>query len=66
MAMYHSAGLLERLMPCVSKKMFLALTLNFEAVATLMSGILVFSVFPDLYNLFDTLLICFHGLISEW
>ena len=48
------------------KKMYLTFTLNFEAVTTLMSGILVFLVFPDLYNSFDTLPICFHGLMNKW
>ena len=47
------------------KKMYLILTLNFEPVTTLMSGSLVLSVFPDLYNSFDTLLICFLSLMSK-
>ena len=47
-------------------KMYLTLTLNFKAVTTLMSGIFVFSVFPDLYNSFNSLLTLFNGLKSKW
>ena len=37
-------------------KMYLALTLYFEEVSTMMSEILGFSAFQDLYDAFDTLL----------
>ena len=47
------------------KKMYLTLTLYFEAVTAIVSGLLDFPVFPDLYNSFDTLLICFHGLMNK-
>ena len=46
-------------------KIYLVLTLYFEAVTTIITGILGFLVFPDLYNLFETLLICFHGLMNK-
>ena len=46
--------------------MYLASMLNFEAVATFMSRILVFPVFLDLYNSLDTLFIYFHGLMNKW
>ena len=49
----------------VSQKMYLTLTLNFEAVTTLMSGILGNPVSLDLYNPFHTLFICFHGLMNK-
>ena len=42
--------------------MYLTLTLYFETVTTMMLGILAFPVSPNLYNSFDTLLICFHEL----
>ena len=41
----------------VSPKIYLTLTLNFEAMVTLMLGILGFLISPDLYNSFDTLFI---------
>ena len=44
--------------------LYLALTLNFGTLNTLMSGVLGFPVSMDLYNSFDTLLISFHGLLS--
>ena len=47
-------------------KMCVDLTLYFEAVTTIMSRILGFSVSPDLYNSFDTLFICFHDLMNKW
>ena len=47
-------------------KMYLTLTLNFGAVTTFMSRILFFPIFLDLYNSFDTLFICFHGLMNKW
>ena len=50
----------------VSQKMYLTLTLYFEAVAAIMSGILNFPVSSDLYNSIDTLLICFHDLMNKW
>ena len=46
----------------VSQKMYLTLTLYFEAVTKIISGISNFPVSPDMYNLFDTLLIYFHDL----
>ena len=48
----------------VFKQIYLTLTLYFEAVTTIMLGILGFPVSPDLYNSFGVLLICFHDLIS--
>ena len=47
-------------------KMYLVLTLNFEPVTTLMSEILGFAVSPDLYDSFDTLPICCHGIMNKW
>ena len=46
--------------------MYLTLTLNFEAVTTLMPGTLGFPVSPDLYNSLDALLVFFHDLINKW
>ena len=40
----------------VSQKMYLTLMLYFEAVTTIMTGILGFTASPDLYNSFNTLL----------
>ena len=48
------------------KKLHLTLTLCSEAVTTIMLGISSFPVSPDLYNSFDTLLICFHDLMNKW
>ena len=48
------------------QEMYMTLTLNFERVTTLMSGSVGFFVSPNLYNSFDTLLICFHGLMNKW
>ena len=48
------------------KKMYLTSTFYFEAVSTTMSGIIGFLVSPNLYNSFDSLLICFHELMSKW
>ena len=45
-------------------KMYLTLMHNFKALNILMSGTLGFPVSLDLYILFDTLLICFHGLLA--
>ena len=50
----------------VSQKNYLTLSLNFEAVTTLMSGSLGFPVSPDLYDSFDTLHVCFHGVMNNW
>ena len=50
----------------VYEKMDLTLTLNFEAVTTLMSGMLGFLVSPDMYNSFVTLLVYFHSLMNKW
>ena len=47
-------------------KMYLTFTLYFEAVTIIMLGILGFPVSSDLYNSFDTLLICFHNLMNKW
>ena len=47
------------------KTMYPTLTFYFEAVTTIMPGTLGFPVSPDLYNSFETLLICFHDLINE-
>ena len=38
---------------------------NLEAVTTIMSRILGLSVSPDLYNLFDVSLTCFHDLMNK-
>ena len=39
---------------------------NFDLLLTaIMLGILGFPVFPDLYNLFDSLLICFHHVMNK-
>ena len=48
------------------EKMYLTLTPYFEVVSTIMSVILGFPSVLDLYNSFDTLLICFHDLMNEW
>ena len=37
---------------------------NFEAAKLLMSEILVFPASLELYNSFDTLFVCFHGLME--
>ena len=42
------------------------LTPNIKAVTTLMSGNSGFPVSSDLYNSFDTLLICCYGLVKNW
>ena len=47
-------------------KMYLNLALYFEAVATIMLGILGFSASLDLYNSLDTLLVCVHDLMNKW
>ena len=47
------------------RKMHLTLMLYFEAVTTIVSGLLRFSVSPDLYNSFDTLLISFHDFMNK-
>ena len=52
--------------PGVSKNVPNYLMLYFEAVTTIMLGILDFSVSADLYNSFDTLLLCFHDLMNKW
>ena len=39
--------------------MYLILTLYFEELTAIVSGLLGFSVSPDLYNSCETLLICF-------
>ena len=44
------------------KKLYLILMLYFEAVATIMLGILGYSVSLDLYNPFDTFLSAFMNL----
>ena len=46
------------------KQLYPTLTFYFEAVTTIMLGILGFPVSADLYNSFDTLLICFHDLMK--
>ena len=46
--------------------MYLTLAFKFEAVTTLMSGIIGFPVTPGLYNSFDTLFVCFNGLTNKW
>ena len=48
----------------VSNKMYWSSKLNFEVVNALMSEILVFLVILNLYISFDTLLVCFHGLMN--
>ena len=48
------------------KKMYLTLTLCFEIVITLMLGILSLPFSPYMHDSFDTLLICFHGLMDVW
>ena len=46
--------------------MYLILTLYFEELTAIVSGLLGFSVSPDLYNSCETLLICFHDLVNTW
>ena len=46
--------------------MNLTLTLDFNAVTTMMPETLGFPVSVDLYNLFDTLFICFQDLMDKW
>ena len=46
-------------------KLYLTLTLYFEAVTTLMLGISGFPVSPYLYDSFDTLLICFDDMMNK-
>ena len=48
------------------KEMYLNLKLSFKAVNTLMSETSSFLVSLDMYNLFDTLLVCFHGRLGIW
>ena len=45
--------------------MYLTLTLYSEAVTTIMLKISGFPVSADLYNSFDTLVICFHDLMIK-
>ena len=40
--------------------------LCFEAVTTIILGLLGFPVSPDLYNSFDTSHICFNDLMIKW
>ena len=47
------------------KKLYLILKLYFEAAKLLMSEILVFPASLELHNLFDTLFVCFHGLMNN-
>ena len=46
--------------------MYITLTLCFEAVTTMIVGILGFPDSPDLCNLFDALLIYSNDLMNKW
>ena len=48
------------------KKVYLTLKLYFEAVTIMMLGISGFPASLDLYNSFDTLLVCLHDLMNKW
>ena len=49
------------------QKLYLILKLYFEAEnLLLMSAILAIPASLDLYNSFDTLFACFHGLMNKW
>ena len=47
---FSQAIMMKNKLPGVRKKLYLTLTLNFEAVITLMSGSEGFLVSPNLYN----------------